>query len=214
VKITLLFKTKIKKTQINTDEVYNTIQEGLKEMESKGIDRITVALGETEKNPNASGWIEMNQSNYYDYELLDSDEQKMVDEKKTYAVMALVIENPFNAVKYNGKGMENFTRTRVFPLLPTLKPKSNLYYVVSGGFLTGEDLKQYVSEVVKANEDWTPENLKNVLNQNMQEYQEKTKQALRDHTGLQYRLEKMEERKHSPQEEILNTIKEQIYKKN
>jgi len=206
-----LFKRKNKETQQTQRDspAYNALINGLNEMERQGVDRIVLTLYESEPSKNAFGrFIDIEKEfRYYPLDMLDEAEQEMIKKGKTYTVVALVRDNVGGIVQYENKGIEKYHRARVHPLLPRLKPESDLNYATEGGIYTGKNFKKFIEEVIEG--AWDPKEIEQRINSGIQEYYTIT-QRLMEKAGVYTKLEQMRQRKYSPFEQIMLDIRKKI----
>ncbi len=202
-----LFRNKhaqLKKTsQANkSNSLYNTLTKGLTQMEKEGVDRVILALYESEPDQDVNGkWLTSGKDTcYYPFEMLGGAEQSMILDKKHYTAVALVNENVGNIVRYKNKGIEKYQRTRLNLLMPKLKPESEWNYSNNGGVYTGENLKKFAEWATESG--WIPEAIKQVIDEGIQEYHEITKKLM-EKAGVYDSLQKMEKRKFSKIEGIM-----------
>ena len=168
---------------------------GLKRIQEEHVDRAVLIVEECEPNKNASGrWSSFDESNYYPFETLNDQEQKMILNKKHYFVVSLVNNEVNDIIKYDGVGVEVYRRTYVIPLLPKLKPESPLYYITEGGAHIGEMIRAYAKE---ASKDWTPEIVEEMVEKGIKEYKAKT-QKLMEKAGVYNSLKKIKQKKYNP----------------
>ena len=185
------------------DAVYKALMSGLNEMEIQGVDRVVLTLYESKPSQNATGrWLTAGKdTNYHPFETLDETEQGMIKAGKTYTVFALVRDNVGDAVRYADNGVEVYRRTHIVPMLPNLKPESELNYVTEGGVQTGENFKKFVDTVATGN-GWNPEVIEQRVNSGIQEYKVMTR-ILMEKAGVYDALKRMEQRQLTPFEQVM-----------
>ena len=154
--------------------VYDTLVGGLDEMEDGSIDRVVLALYESEPSDNSRGrWLTSRDNNYYPFEILSEEEQRMILDKKHYTVVALVRSKVNGFVQYPDRGVEKYQRTRVNPFLPSLKPESTLNYVTEGEIYYGEKLIDYAK--IAEESGWTVEAIAKCVDESIQKQKGKRK---------------------------------------
>ncbi|MFC2154443.1 hypothetical protein ACFLRC_03050 [Candidatus Altiarchaeota archaeon] len=145
-------------TKLNRQEtaVHDELLKSLEKMKHAGVDRVVISLNEKEPDSNATGkWLSQDETKYYSYEGLCEEEKEMIKQGKSYTLAALVRENVWDQVKYDGPGVEVTNRTKINPLLPQLKAESELNYATNSGVYTGDEIRDFVKGTVKSG--WTPE---------------------------------------------------------
>lgn len=181
--------------------VYDALESGLDEMERQGVDRVVLSVYEGEPDPNAFGaWNSGEDFNYYPFEMLNETEQRMMLDKKHYGVISLVRDNVGVVVAYLGRGIERYDRTRVHPMLPAMKPESNINYFTQGCVYTGNRLKEFAEESAIAG--WTPEMIEKRVGIGIQEYHDIT-QKLMEKAGVYVSLERLNKRGCSAFDEVM-----------
>ena len=196
------FNKRKEKTTDETTRIESEIYNGFKEMKKEGVNRALMVIAEIKPDQSAFGtWSSMDKSSYHEYEGLDKEEQEMIDNKKTYGIQSLVINDQGQVA------IEDARRTRVHPLLPALKKGSNLNYVTKITYVT--DIKELIEEGAKIG--WTANGIKEAIEQGIAGYHATTAKLLKQNEPLQTRLEAMTE-KISPEEKIFSQMREQIYK--
>lgn len=209
-------KNKLRKV-VTTDEIkidtaydgpaYKALMEGLKRIKEEGVDRVVLAADDCEPNKNATGrWSSFNESDYYPFEILSPREQEMIKKGKHYVVAALVNNDVGGIVKYPKEGVEVYQRTHVAPLLPRLKPESNLNYITQGGVHTKEMIRAYAREV---SDEWTAGMIEKRIEDGIKEYNAKTMELM-EKAGVYKTLDEMNQREHSPFEKILYDMRKNI----
>ncbi|MEK6926273.1 MAG: hypothetical protein AABW50_03270 [Nanoarchaeota archaeon] len=194
----------------NPDSIYETLIFGLEEMDKQGVDRSVVDVSECEPDPNAMGrWLNESDFNYYPFGILNDEERNMILGKKSYYSIALVKKNVAGLVNYSEQGVETYRRTHIVPMLPEIKPESNLNYVSNEGVISGDNLRNY-AETLSENQI-TSQNLRERINNGIQEYKNITSELM-EKEGVNERIKEMNERKYTPFEEIMTEMRENIQK--
>ena len=143
--------------------------EGLNQMRTHDVDRITLALCETEGDENARGrWIESGETRYYPPEFLPEAEQEMINEGKSYKSIALVLEQVGNFVTYPMAGVEVTDRTHGKPALCELESEYPLNYVTNGGVYSQESLEEFAKWATNLIGSLTPERVKGIVEEGIQ----------------------------------------------
>ncbi|MBI2548017.1 hypothetical protein HYW21_01575 [Candidatus Woesearchaeota archaeon] len=190
------------------NEVYQALLTGLDEMEGQGVDRVVLSVYETEPSSNATGrWIREDGIAYYPRKTLTPTEQAMIADRKHYQVVALVMDNVGNLVKYPGRGVEVTQRTRVNPFLYRVSEDSPLRYVTECGAHTGENLRSYAT--IAAANGWTPEGVEQSVREGIQEYHGVTKRLMQS-AGVDDVLQQMQQRAATPFESLMMQMRGNI----
>lgn len=106
-------------------------------------------------------------------------------------------------MKYEDNGVEKIHRTHINPMLPKLKAESPLNYVTESGVFFGEPLKQFAKSV--ESDGWTPEAIQQRVQAGIEEYHNITSKLMAD-AGVDRVLERMNQRKYSVFEQIMNDM--------
>jgi hypothetical protein len=195
--------------QANDGEaVYRALMDGLAEMERCGVDRAILTVHKTEPSHDARGrWLSKTDYVYHPFDTLGEAEQGMIAEREHYQVVALVRDNVGGAVRYPDKGVEVYRRTRIVPLLPKLKPESELHYVTDGGAHTGEGIKQFAQSAAESG--WNSSDVRRAVEAGIQEYKGITTRLM-EKGGVYRALEQMEERRYTPSEQMMADMRKDI----
>ena len=207
-----IFKRTEKQTKISElnkkFDLYETTVKGLDRIEREGIDRVILYVGEIEPKDTQARFINANETNYYSFELLLEDEQKMMLDGKHYQVIALVTKEVMGQRVYPARGIEVYDRTYFHLYLSALKKSSNLNYISKGYIYTEEN---GLADLCKTQESgWTPEMFEKGLEQGINWYKDQTRTLINNHKGLQEGLRKTQERDCSPIEQILKEIRSNL----
>jgi len=191
--------------------VYCAFVEGLDRMEREYVDRIILTMFESEPrpNPDAGKWVPFGQgSEYYPFETLTEDEQKMIKNGKTYEILSLVTEDVGGVISYPERGIETYHRTHGVPVFfPRVVPESNLNYRTEGGIYSGEKLRDFAENA--SNQGWTAEGIENTINFSVQEYHKVT-ERLMESAGVNRAIGRLDQRRNSALDEILLEMRNKI----
>lgn len=203
------------KVQISSDkldnwqEVYDALVKGIEELRRHHVDLAVLALYESEPSSNATGrWLTAGKdTNYHLFETFGEREQELVRNKKHYERIALARKNIEGVISYPDDGIEVYRRTRINPLLPKLKPESELNYVTEGGIYYGEDIKEFAKTAAKSG--WTKATVEKAVRAGMAEYKDITGRLMHD-AGVYKTLEQMEKVGYGPFELIIRDMRLQM----
>jgi len=194
-------------------QVYNTLVRGLKEMERQGCDRLVLTLYESEPDPEVRGrFIEMGETRYYPFEMLDKAEQETIRAHNHYTVVSLVREDVGRIRSYPSRGLEIVQRTAISPLLPKLLDATdNLKYVTKIGGSMGKDALVRFLRESGANKVWSPEAIEQRVKHGIKEYKATTRRLM-ESEGVHKSIETMEQRQYTPFEQIMIDMRSGIDK--
>lgn len=192
------------------EEIHAALINGLAEMKRQHIDHVVLTLHETEPSENARGrWLTVGKdTNYYPFGFLPKNEQEMILNGKHYERVALVTRDVGGFIEYRGDGVEVYHRTHITPFLPKLLPECLLNYVTEGGAWTEEDNVRKFAKVATSL-GWTKESIEKSVAAGMQDYHNKTKKLMQN-AGVYAALEKMEQKRYSPFQQIMAEMRQQI----
>src|SRR3989339_1413116 len=160
--------------------IYNTLIRGLDEMKKEGITRLYVYSEEIEPDKGAFGnWIDISDTVYYPYKMLDPREQELILAKKHYAIGHLISDkiaidekHGLKRVSYPGYGFEVFNRTHINPMLCKMKDDgetiNRMEYYRKNCFYNQEQMKLIAEQMGKTK--ITAKEIEEMINQGIKNY--------------------------------------------
>jgi len=172
------------------EEIYDVIIKGFEEMQKQYVDRVVISLKELDTSNLKN--ITLSSVSYYPPELLTKEENDLINQRKSYTVIALVTPNPDGIMKYGECGIEYYDRLYL------------LYqYVTKGGRIKGEKMKEFVQRMQE--NGFKKENLEEAIKRGINEYHKVTKELLKKE-GVYKVLKSMHSRRYTPEERIFKKI--------
>jgi len=162
-------KREIQQPKINSEEIYNALMNSFDKMEKENVDRVILRLDESEPDTKVLELFlnqkRSNTNSYDPFEMLGKAEQKMITDRKSYRVVALVRDNVGGIAKDPMKYIEEYQRTH----LPKLEPDSHLNYWTQGSIYPGETIKEFAENAAESG-CLTPSDIEQIVIQGIQEF--------------------------------------------
>ena len=179
--------------EAEVNEILEALQNGINNMRSSGVDLVVLEIADYnpdskeieiqpyEGKPGAE-YIMVSGAilpishpifSYYPYETLSGEEQRFVQDEKTYLRTALVLEDIGDLKKFPSAGVEIYERLHVVPMLCRLKPEAPWHYFNVEHFYREENLRAFAKEA--AEHGWTKEGIEDSVNNGVIEWRRKTR---------------------------------------
>ncbi|MGE0793200.1 MAG: hypothetical protein AB7V77_03420 [Candidatus Woesearchaeota archaeon] len=159
-----MFNFKNKTPKVNKEEYINVLNNALNIMNENKIPRITFHVEEIKGQSGFS-----NMSDYYPEEQLSEIEKKIIDEKKSYQVVSLVLKGSFKENVFpEHDGVEVLNRYGGYALLPG---HPFLYHQEGGVW---DNISEFVDEASSPDElfpkKYSPVDLKKIIDEEIIKY--------------------------------------------
>lgn len=174
-----------KEEKSDSNVMYDSFMNNIQKMKNAGISDIILTIYET----NPQGGFNTDFDGSQETEL--NQEIELRNEKRSYDIVKLISIEGIEGIKRTNKSYLN-------ALLPgNLGEKQ---YHTKEWIVIGENLKNYARNQIDAG--WTPELIDNVVDD-----------QLNDWRGVSEKLKEMNKREYSPFEQIINEMRNNIYKR-